>query len=94
MILLDYSQLMIATLMTQIGNHKNIEIEESLIRHMVLNTIRTYKAKFGTEYGQLVIACDDKNYWRKQIFPYYKAGRKKAREESELDWHSVFEFSL
>jgi 5'-3' exonuclease len=39
----------------------------------------------------MVIACDDKNYWRKNIFPYYKAGRKKAREESDIDWPSLFE---
>jgi hypothetical protein len=39
----------------------------------------------------MVIACDDKNYWRKQIFPYYKASRKQMREKSPLDWNAIFQ---
>jgi hypothetical protein len=91
MILLDFNQVMISNLMMQIGNHTNIPIEEGLFRHMVINSLRSYKQKFGTEYGEMVIACDDKNYWRKQIFPYYKANRKKNREDSELNWTQIFE---
>jgi len=82
---------MISNLMMQIGNHKNIQIEEDLVRHMVLNSIRGYKTKFSAEFGDLVIACDDKNYWRKRVYPYYKANRKKDREASELDWNAIFE---
>lgn len=91
MIIVDLNQVMISTLMMQIGNHKNIKIEEDLVRHMVLNSIRSHKMKFGDEYGELVIACDDKNYWRKQVYPYYKANRKKERDASELDWNAIFD---
>lgn len=77
--------------MMQIGNHTNIPIEEGLFRHMVINSLRSYKQKFSDEYGEIVIACDDKNYWRKQVFPYYKANRKKNREASEINWTQVFE---
>ena len=91
MIILDFSQVMISNLMMQIGNHTNIPIEEGLFRHMVINSLRSYKQKFGDEYGEIVIACDDKNYWRKQVFPYYKANRKKNREASEINWTNVFE---
>lgn len=90
MILLDYNQVCIANLMAQIGNHTNVEIDEGLLRHMVLNTIRSLKTKFGSEYGELIICCDDKKVWRKDIFKFYKANRKKAREESELDWGAIF----
>jgi hypothetical protein len=48
--------------------------------------------KFKDEYGQLIIACDSRNNWRKQVFPYYKAHRKKERDESSLDWDSIFKF--
>lgn len=58
---------------------------------MILNTLRVNKKKFGDKYGEMVIACDDQNYWRKQFFPYYKASRKTAREKSPLDWNSIFE---
>ena len=91
MIIVDFNQVMISNLMMQIGNHTNIPIEEGLFRHMVINSLRSYKQKFGDEYGEMIIACDDKNYWRKQIFPYYKANRKKNREESELNWTNIFD---
>jgi len=77
--------------MAQIGNHTNVKIEENLIRHMVLNTLRSNRVKFAAEYGEMVIACDATNYWRKQIFPYYKARRKEERDTSELDWNAIFE---
>lgn len=80
MIILDLNQVMISNLMAQIGNHTNIDIDENLLRHMILNTIRALNMKFKNEYGELVIACDDKNYWRKDIFPYYKAKRAEDRE--------------
>jgi hypothetical protein len=82
---------MLSNIMVQLGNHTNAQIEESMVRHMVLNSIRSYKAKFGEEYGELVIACDNKNYWRRQLFPYYKANRKKSQAASELDWKAIFE---
>lgn len=77
--------------MMQLGNHQNAKIEEGLVRHMILNSIRSYKQKFGDKYGELVIACDDKNFWRRQIFPYYKANRKKMRDQSDIDWTAIFE---
>ena len=91
MIIVDFNQVMISNLMMQLGNHTNTPLEEGLLRHMVLNSLRSYKQKFGDEYGEMVIACDDKNYWRKQVFPYYKANRKKARDSSELDWSMIFD---
>jgi len=88
MILLDLNQVMISNLMRQIEMH-NGELSEDLIRHMVLNSIRMYRTKFK-EYGELVICCDDQDYWRKKIFPYYKAHRKEDREKSSLDWSTIF----
>jgi len=89
MIIIDLNQVMISNLMAQIGAHTNIEVEEGLLRHMVLNSIRSNISKFK-EYGEVVIACDDKNYWRRDVFPYYKASRKEQRAKSELDWNSIF----
>lgn len=91
MIIVDLSQVMLSNLMMQIGNHTNAKIEENMVRHMVLNSLRSYKTKFGEEFGEIVIACDNTNYWRKQLFPYYKANRKKNQEKSELDWKAIFE---
>ena len=91
MIIVDLNQVMLSNLMMQLGNHTNAQVEENMVRHMVLNSLRSYKQKFSDEYGEMVIACDNKNYWRKQIFPYYKANRKKNIESSEMNWQAIFE---
>jgi hypothetical protein len=91
MIILDLSQVMLSNILAQLGNHTNAKVEESMVRHMVLNSIRSYRTKYGNTYGELVIACDNKNYWRRELFPYYKANRKKNIEKSEFDWKSIFE---
>jgi hypothetical protein len=88
---MDLSQVMISNLMIQLGNHTNAEIEEDLLRHMILNSVRAYNVKFKHEFGEMIIACDAGNNWRKQIFPYYKANRRKNREKSEINWTAVFE---
>lgn len=91
MIIVDLSQVMISNLMVQLGNHTNTELEEDLLRHMILNSIRSYNQKFKNEFGEMIIACDAGNNWRREIFPYYKANRRKNREKSEINWTQVFE---
>ena len=91
MLILDLNQVMISNLMVQIGNHTNAALDENMVRHMILNTIRSLNVKFRDEYGELVIAADGPNCWRKSVFPYYKANRKKSQEKSELNWSSIFE---
>ena len=89
MLIFDFNQIVIANLMEQIGSTKTA-VDEALVRHMVLNTIRANVRKFR-EYGEVVIACDSKHYWRREVFPNYKAMRKKGREASGHDWSSIFE---
>ena len=91
MIIIDYSQTIISNLMAEIGSRNDVDIEVNLLRHMVVNTLRSHKQKFGKTYGDIVIACDSKKYWRKQKFSYYKGNRKKAREESGFDWPLIFD---
>lgn len=91
MIIVDYSQTAISTLMAELRGRTDVEISTPLIRHMIINALRSYKVKYGNEFGNIVIACDNKKYWRKQIFPHYKANRKKARDDSGFDWHAIFE---
>lgn len=90
MILIDFNQTLISNLMSQIGSNPTAELSESLIRHMVLTSILSYKQKFSPEYGQLVFCADDKKYWRKEVFPFYKANRKKMRDSSAFDWNLIF----
>jgi len=91
MIIFDFNQVAISSLMEQIGSSKK-PVEENLVRHMILNVIRTYVKKFKATHGpEVVIACDNRNYWRRDFFPQYKASRKKSRDASGHDWNSIFE---
>lgn len=90
MILIDFNQTLISNLMSQISSNPTQELSETLIRHMVLTSILSYKRKFGEKYGQLVFCTDGKNYWRKSVFPFYKANRKKMRDASKHDWNLIF----
>lgn len=92
MILIDYSQVALATILTFKRELKGTESEvKNLIRHVTLSTIKSYKKKYGAEYGDIVIATDGRKYWRKEVFAHYKASRKKSREESDLDWKLIFD---
>jgi len=88
MIIIDFSQISIASFMAQPG----AELSEQFLRHMILNSIRMYNKKYRDDYGQMVIACDGSNSWRKRVFPQYKAHRKKARAESTMDWELFFTY--
>ena len=88
MILVDMNQVTISNLMIQM---KDEPLSEDLVRHMVLNSLRSYKSKFSKDFGELVLCYDDKHCWRKDYFPYYKQNRKKARSESSLDWNELFD---
>ena len=90
MIIVDLNQIMISNLMVQINGRQAVELSEELVRHMVLNSLRAHNKKFRKEYGEMVIACDSKNVWRREVFPNYKAGRKANREKSEHDWDAIF----
>lgn len=80
---------MISNIMVHLGNNAG-EIELNMLKHMVLNSLRLYKRQFSS-YGEMVIACESKSNWRYGAFPYYKASRKKDREESKLNWPAIFE---
>src|SRR6056300_1805351 len=90
MILVDMNQVCISNLMVSLTS-TSTTISEGLVRHMVLNSLRFYRSKFGKEYGELVLCYDSKNYWRRKAFPYYKGTRKRDREKSKLDWNEIFE---
>lgn len=86
MILIDYSAVALANVFSQPGN-----MSHDILRHMVLNSIRSYRKKYKNKYGEIVICCDSGN-WRKEVFPQYKANRHKDRDESEIDWDAIWGF--
>ena len=85
MILIDYNAVAIGNLVVQ-----RLDVEENLLRHMILNSIRMYRQKFQNEYGEVVIVADGAGNWRRDVFPQYKYKRRKNREESSIDWNEAF----
>lgn len=91
MILVDLNQVLISNLMVQINSNPKAKLEEGLIRHIVLNSLRSYIKQFKSKYGDVVICCDSRKYWRRDVFPFYKSNRKKARDSSGFDWSLIFD---
>ena len=84
MIIVDYSGIALASIIINKTN------DEDMIRHMILNSLRMYHKRYKDEYGEMVLAVDAANNWRRSVFPQYKASRKKNRKESTFDWNEAF----
>jgi 5'-3' exonuclease len=50
----------------------------------IVNTISTFNPT------KLIICMDEKNTWRKDVYPEYKAQRKAARDNSKIDFKVFF----
>lgn len=85
MIIFDYNAIALGSIMA------NKNLEQDLVRHMILNTLRMYRQKFPKkDYGDVILACDAPNNWRREVFPQYKANRRKNRSESDFNWDEAF----
>ena len=90
MIIIDMNQISLASLMMDLNMRKSNEVDEGMVRHMILNSIRLHRQQFQKEFGEVVLTYDSKHYWRRDYFPNYKAGRKKGRENDSKDWDAIF----
>lgn len=87
MILLDLSGTMFAALHVDIS--KGAEPTKEYIRHLVFNSIRFYNITHRNDYGEMVIAMDDKS-WRYDDFEWYKWERNQDKETDGLDWDVIY----
>ena len=90
MILIDLTQVLIASLMAQTRGGKE-PINEDMVRHICLKSLAMYRKKYQRTYGELVLADDSYNVWRKDVYPFYKANRKKTRDKDSKDWNQIFD---
>ena len=89
MILIDLSQIMVASTMMSMGKDQS-QVDISMVRYMVLNSLRMYRTKYHKEYGELILCCDGRHSWRREHFPQYKAARKTNRDADSRDWTQIF----
>jgi 5'-3' exonuclease len=86
MILVDYSGIAVSAVFSQ----RSTRIDENLLRHLILNSLRMYNVKYRAKYGKMIIACDAGSSWRKTVFAEYKASRATGREKSDINWQEVW----
>ena len=84
------NQISLASLMMHLNMTKQKTVDEDMVRHMILNSIRLYRNMFKEKYGEVVLTYDSKHYWRRDFFPQYKASRRKSRENDSKDWDNIF----
>ena len=89
MILVDMNQISLASLMMHLHMNKG-ELDDEMVRHMILNSVRMYRTMFNEDYGEIVLTYDSRAYWRREVFPQYKHSRRKSRESDGKDWNSIF----
>ena len=90
MIIIDMNQISLASLMMHLNMTKEKTVDEGMVRHMILNSIRLYRNMFKEKYGEVILTYDSKHYWRRDYFPQYKMNRKKARENDSKEWDNIF----
>ena len=90
MIIIDMNQISLASLMMHLNMTKQKTVDEGMVRHMILNSIRLYRNMFKEKYGEVILTYDSKHYWRRDYFPQYKMNRKKARENDSKEWDNIF----
>lgn len=90
MLLIDYSGVAVSAIMATL--YKEIQQPPEnlldLVRHVVLNNLRSVVQKGKGE--SVVVACDSKDYWRRDVFPQYKGSRSSNRTKSPIDWKVVY----
>lgn len=77
------SNLAISALQEAGSGGNPIELTEQTLRHIVLKKIYDTHKKIGVHH-EMVLAFDSTNYFRKDLFPYYKLNRKKTNDC--FDW--------
>jgi hypothetical protein len=91
MILIDVNQIAIGVLVNALSETNEPDL--NMIRHSIINRFWDIQNKYSEIYGNVVLCYDSNTYWRKDYFPNYKAGRKKDRANSTLDWNKLFDIS-
>jgi 5'-3' exonuclease len=89
MLLIDLSSVVVTSIVDLLVTDDKTELNENLVRHVAISQILNYKNKFKA-FGAPILCADTKNYWRKDLFKFYKKNRKKDRSKSNIDWNKLF----
>jgi len=54
-IIIDMNQISLASLMMHLNMTKEKVVDENMVRHMILNSIRLYRNMFKDKYGEVIL---------------------------------------
>jgi hypothetical protein len=89
MIIVDFNGVLIAQVATA-SKELGADVDLQAVKNYFFRELLNLKKKFS-EYGEVVIACDTPNTWRKSYFPYYKIKRAETRKAMPFSWELVLE---
>lgn len=96
MIIFDFSQIVVSSALDYTNKNKTKKnpnpLTLEMLRHLTLNTFLSIKSKLHKYDDEIILAFDNRKYWRKDIFPLYKKHRKKDHEEDSFDWDAYFSY--
>ena len=72
----------------------NLDEYKDVVIFKIFDELSKIKTQFDvTDEDEVILAFDNSTggYWRKDIWPGYKSKRKKARDDSEIQWDKAFD---
>jgi hypothetical protein len=86
MIFIDFNQVVITEIHRFYAYNKT-QLTQNDLLHISFTALKKCTSLFRKH--NIVIACDSKTYWRKDLYKLYKFHRKDLREKSPLDWNFI-----
>lgn len=89
--LIDFNNIAYASFFVDVKRKGNsLNGNENFLRHLILSNLLYFKRKLDLQSKNMILCIDSKENWRRDVFSYYKAHRKKARDESDIDFEILF----
>ena len=85
LMLVDQNQILLGAIFATTRKQDDVDI--SLIRHVFFRSIIALNKKFKPDD---IVICGEGRSWRKDVYPHYKAHRKKGRDKSPYDFDKIF----
>lgn len=100
MILVDYSSILHRMIHHSISKSNPSKVDGKYVtkdfigftKYLILQDLFSVNQEHRNKFGEIVICLDKSSsgYWRKDVYPNYKASRKKGRDESDVNFSEVF----
>lgn len=87
MILIDFSQLAIASAYAAYAAHGRIE--DSVLWRYTIQSVIAMRRKHTEKYGHDTVLCCDDGSWRDSVFAYYKWKRRHKDQTHDIDWPHI-----